>query len=455
MKGNRIARLVAFVCLLATPLFAQATLTVTPLTWNVIGLDSNSPATGPKHFPVGARVCSNVATASITVNWVWDSPNANVNLRPGSLSSVTLPPLAAGACADAYFEVEINQIPAAFNTTRRYHIAATDGSSSASTPLPRELYVEHLISQSRNSITGVKLERYSDPGGRVAEPRGRKHLRHRARWRHRDPGLQPARGVHQFPEHDLPDPVGQHDVLGRQLAVRSRPRPRCERQALRRRLSVAERSREPELPVLRRRRLQGRRQRRADHLHGQDHQRRRDVANPVRLALRFFRQQLPLQRRLFGDDLDREHRRSDRVGDDQQGVRADPDCGRRDLDADLHARQSDSARAQRSELHRRPAAAVRRADGGGNTCGVLDLRLRCGNLRARSRRRIDHVCQWLDRGQQQLHGDRKGQCAGFADERALTRIPRTISSSMHSIPARVPAPPLVSPRCRRRRAAAA
>ena len=165
MKGNRIARLVAFVCLLATPLFAQATLTVTPLTWNVIGLDSNSPATGPKNFPVGARICSNVATGSISVNFVWDSPNVNVNLRPGSLSSITLPPLAAGTCADAYFEVEVNQIPAAFDTTRRYHIAATDGSSSGSTPIPRELYVEHLISQSRNSITGVKLNGTPIPAG--------------------------------------------------------------------------------------------------------------------------------------------------------------------------------------------------------------------------------------------------------------------------------------------------
>ena len=31
----------------------SSVLTVTPLTWNIIGLDSNSPATGPKDFPVG------------------------------------------------------------------------------------------------------------------------------------------------------------------------------------------------------------------------------------------------------------------------------------------------------------------------------------------------------------------------------------------------------------------
>jgi hypothetical protein len=37
-------------------MFAHATLTVTPITWNVVGLDSNSPTAGPKDFPVGARL---------------------------------------------------------------------------------------------------------------------------------------------------------------------------------------------------------------------------------------------------------------------------------------------------------------------------------------------------------------------------------------------------------------
>src|SRR5207244_249490 len=41
--------------------------------------------------------------------------------------------------------------------TRRYHITAGDLSGTASSPTPRELYVEHLISQSRNSINDVKF----------------------------------------------------------------------------------------------------------------------------------------------------------------------------------------------------------------------------------------------------------------------------------------------------------
>ncbi|HEV2042953.1 MAG TPA: hypothetical protein VGT81_23390, partial [Casimicrobiaceae bacterium] len=165
MRGSRVGMLGAAVLGLFVPIFAHATLTVTPITWNVVGLDSNNPTSGPKDFPVGARVCSNVATTNVAVNWNWDSANANVNLRPGSLSTITLPAIGAGVCADAYFEIEVNQVAAAYDTTRRYHITATDGSGTASSPTPREVYVEHLISQNRNSITGIKLNGVSIPAG--------------------------------------------------------------------------------------------------------------------------------------------------------------------------------------------------------------------------------------------------------------------------------------------------
>src|SRR5262249_42130264 len=54
-------------------------------------------------------------------------------------------------------EVDVTQTAAAYDTTRSYHITATDVSGTVSTPTPRELYVEHLISQNRNSITDVKF----------------------------------------------------------------------------------------------------------------------------------------------------------------------------------------------------------------------------------------------------------------------------------------------------------
>ena len=83
------------------PASAHAALSITPITWDIIGLDSNSPATGPKNFPVGARVCSDVATTNVTVNYVWDSANALVNLRTGSLSTINIASIGAGGCEDA------------------------------------------------------------------------------------------------------------------------------------------------------------------------------------------------------------------------------------------------------------------------------------------------------------------------------------------------------------------
>ncbi|MBI2396259.1 MAG: hypothetical protein HYV17_00560, partial [Xanthomonadales bacterium] len=144
--------------LLALPLSAQAALTVTPLTWNIVGLDSNSPTTGPQHFPVGARICAGPggSVGGITADLVWDSANAGVYERPGSDISLSFPALAAGACTDAYYEIEVDDVLAPYDTTRRYHISATDGSGSYSSPTPRELYVEHLVSQSRNAITNVR-----------------------------------------------------------------------------------------------------------------------------------------------------------------------------------------------------------------------------------------------------------------------------------------------------------
>jgi hypothetical protein len=144
---------------------------VEPLTWNVIGLDSNNVNVGPNHFPVGARVCANdAATATVTFHWddsqgVFSNspfPDPYINLRAGTTDVITLTFLAAG-CKDAYFEAEVTRISAAYNpdpATRSYYITADDG-STITTIQPRELLVEHLISQSRNATTSVE---YSSDG---------------------------------------------------------------------------------------------------------------------------------------------------------------------------------------------------------------------------------------------------------------------------------------------------
>ena len=150
--------------------YAAANLTVTPLTWNVIGLDSNDPASGPYRFPVGARVCNTVpgttTATNVVVDFVWDSTNGNINLRSGSLDPIVIASLPVGSCSDAYFEVEVNRVAAAYDTFRQYHITATDSlGATGSTPTPRALYVEHLISQNRNAITDVRLNGTSIPAG--------------------------------------------------------------------------------------------------------------------------------------------------------------------------------------------------------------------------------------------------------------------------------------------------
>ena len=147
---------------------AAVSLTISPITWDVVGLDSNNPATGPNRFPVGARVCSVGGTATtVSATFTWDSANTNVSLRPGSLSTVNLGSISSGACVDAYFEAEISRTAAAFDTVRRYHITATDAGSGATVTSvrPRQLYVEHLISQNRNGITSITLNGTPVPAG--------------------------------------------------------------------------------------------------------------------------------------------------------------------------------------------------------------------------------------------------------------------------------------------------
>ena len=135
---------------------AQAQLSITPTTWNVIGLDSNRTSDGPNVFPAGARVCNTGGTTlnNVTANFVWDSANAFINLAEGG--TLTTRALTAGTCVDYYFNVAVTRSSSAYNAARRFHITATaDGLGTISTTTPRELYVEKLVSQARNDIVSI------------------------------------------------------------------------------------------------------------------------------------------------------------------------------------------------------------------------------------------------------------------------------------------------------------
>ncbi len=153
---------------------AAPNLTIEPLTWNVVGLDSNDVTAGPNQFPIGARVCNtgDAAATNVTSSFLWSPAGVDpyLNLRPGTLSSHVganaVPSLAAGDCRDFYYEVEVTRDAGAYDYTRNYTITATaDTLGAVSTPSPRELYVEHLVSQSRNTVFDIKLDGVSIPAG--------------------------------------------------------------------------------------------------------------------------------------------------------------------------------------------------------------------------------------------------------------------------------------------------
>ena len=175
-KNSMVVLLVTGALLIAGSLYrklpaakASPNLTITPITWNIVGLDSNDVNVGPNKFPVGVRVCNAGTTAAtnVTSAFIWDTSDPYITLSPGTLSdfnSNKIPSVAAGACTDFYYEVVVTRNAAAYKHARRYHItAAADTLGTISTPRPREIYVEYLISQGRNNIKDLKLNNVSVP----------------------------------------------------------------------------------------------------------------------------------------------------------------------------------------------------------------------------------------------------------------------------------------------------
>jgi uncharacterized repeat protein (TIGR01451 family) len=143
---------------LTSPANAAASLSITPNTWNIVGLDSNDVTDGPNEFLAGVRICNtgDAAATNVVATFVWDTAATYINLQPGSGSTRTRASLASGACMNAYFNIEVTRNANAYETARRYHISATaDGLGTVSTPTPREIYVEHLISQNRNAVNAI------------------------------------------------------------------------------------------------------------------------------------------------------------------------------------------------------------------------------------------------------------------------------------------------------------
>ncbi|MDT8410068.1 MAG: hypothetical protein RQ741_10750, partial [Wenzhouxiangellaceae bacterium] len=170
VRAASFARLLSRCLVMAAIVFAgpaTAALTLTPITWDLVGLDHNRPLTeGPELFPVGARVCSDADTTDpVRVDHVWDNPDDTwIDNRPGSLTSLTFDPLLAGECRDAYFELQLTRGAGAFGQSRAYRIvASTDGGSvTGQTPTPRQIFVERLVSQNRNATQQIRWGQQAD-----------------------------------------------------------------------------------------------------------------------------------------------------------------------------------------------------------------------------------------------------------------------------------------------------
>ncbi|WP_242046120.1 MULTISPECIES: beta strand repeat-containing protein [Calothrix] len=174
----------------ASPALAAASLIIEPLTWDFVGLDSNNVNVGPNTYVVGARVCNVGSSPANNLKLTFNSSGSSaISLQfpafqtiskttvPGIPQLVSLPsgpdpevayPNSGGGqtrrakyninftpanCFDGYYNIKVARNSSSYNATLPYQITATaDNTSPASTPAGRQLYVERLISQARNSI---------------------------------------------------------------------------------------------------------------------------------------------------------------------------------------------------------------------------------------------------------------------------------------------------------------
>lgn len=172
----------------ASKAVATPVLNIYPLGWNVMGLDSNNPSVGPNQFLLGARVCNTGTSAARNVTATFldgggssaisvigpgspdpkvvslttdlPSGNANPDPRVSGGTVATLP----DNCFDFYFNLEVTRSSSSYSdlgvssSRKPFRIQVTGQNTSGSslgtllTPINRELYVEKLISQSRNAV---------------------------------------------------------------------------------------------------------------------------------------------------------------------------------------------------------------------------------------------------------------------------------------------------------------
>jgi large repetitive protein len=143
-----------------------SSVSIAPISWNIVGLDSNDVTSGPNEFMIGARVTNtgDATATNLSVSFQFTTANALISVVGPSTQVISS--LAVGQYRDVYFGVAVTRSAAAYDTKRGYTISVSGtGFATATTASNRELYVERLVSQARNetvAITGPTVVNLGD-----------------------------------------------------------------------------------------------------------------------------------------------------------------------------------------------------------------------------------------------------------------------------------------------------
>ncbi|HEX4905022.1 MAG TPA: DUF11 domain-containing protein, partial [Acidimicrobiales bacterium] len=156
-----LATMLVVLVLPPAPASAAVSVTITPTTWDVLGLDSNRPGKStPSVFPVGAKLCAasgSDALTNVTSTITLSGAGSSIALQSGSPTTNSHGNVSASGCVETYFHVEVNRNASSFGTTKSYTIQFFNNGTSLGTSGARSgtLYVEKLVSQNRNAITSI------------------------------------------------------------------------------------------------------------------------------------------------------------------------------------------------------------------------------------------------------------------------------------------------------------
>lgn len=147
---------------------SAADLNLTKGSWDTVGLDSNNVNVGPNEYNVQVHVTNNGSDPATNVQstFTWASSNSNIELAPGETATKQLGTINPGQTVDVFYLIRVNRTSAAYDTLRNYTISVSSDNAPARI-INGSLYVEKLISQSRNYVDSITVSNPSPSLGQT------------------------------------------------------------------------------------------------------------------------------------------------------------------------------------------------------------------------------------------------------------------------------------------------